>query len=494
MERTAAGSRTDGVDWMSWNPPAFAWAAAERRPVLLAVAASWCSACAGMARTTYSDPVVCDLIERRFVPIRVDVDRRPDIAERYTLAGWPTTAFLTPAGQLLGGETYVDPPRMVTLLRRVADAFARRQEEIAAAPPPRPAPDPPASPAVDDIPAWLEDHLLEHFDPLHGGFGAAPKHVHAPAVRFGVRRIAAGHDALVEVVTRTLDAVVQGALFDDVEGGAFRYCAGRDWTAPHVEKVLAVNADLLELLLDGWSVLGDTRCRDRAIDVIRYVRQTLVDPDAGGFYASQYADEGYYAAAAEERGRLGAPPVDRSVYAEGTARMAAAFMHAAERFEDSSLAEFAAASLERIVGETYERGNGIAHTAGGGEAVRGLLADQVWTSAALLDLYAAAEREVHLDMAHELMRFSLRHLFDAAAGRFVDRVVAADDVGLLREPLVPFGANCIAASVLARLGRLTEQDDFRRQAAAVLDSLAPLAQARGLDAAPWALASLELDV
>ena len=479
---------------MSWNPPAFAWAAAERRPVLLAVGASWCPACAGMARTTYSDPAVCDLIERRFVPIRVDADRRPDIAERYTLAGWPTTAFLTPAGQLLGGETYVDPPRMVTLLRRVADAFARRQEEIAAAPPPRPAPDPPASPAVDDIPAWLEDHLLEHFDPLHGGFGAAPKHVHAPAVRFGLRRIAAGHDTLVEVVTRTLDAVVGGGLFDNVEGGAFRYCAGRDWTAPRVEKVLAVNADLLELLLDGWSVLGDTRCRDRAIDVIRYVRQTLVDPDAGGFYASQYADEGYYAAAAEERGRLGAPPVDRSVYAEGTARMAAALLHAAERFGDSSLAEFAAASLERVVGETYERGNGIAHTAGGGAAVRGLLADQVWTSAALLDLYAAAEREVHLDIAHELMRFSLRHLFDAAAGRFVDRVVAADDVGLLREPLVPFGANCVAASVLARLGRLTEQDDFRRQAATVLEVLAPAAQARGVGAAPWALASLDLDV
>ena len=334
---------------------------------------------------------------------------------------------------------------MLALLRRVAEAFERRQDEIAAAPPPPPAPGPPASAAIRDIPDWLEDHLLEHFDPLHGGFGAAPKHVHAPAVRFGLRRIAAGHDALVEVVTRTLDAVVCGGLFDNVEGGAFRYCAGRDWTAPRVEKVLAVNADLLELLLDGWSVLGDTRCRDRAIDVIRYVRQTLVDPDAGGFYASQYADEGYYAAAAEERGRLGAPPVDRSVYAEGTARMAAAFMHAAERFEDSSLAEFAAASLERVVGETYERGNGIAHTAGGGEAVRGLLADQVWTSAALLDLYAAAEREVHLDMAHELMRFSLRHLFDAAAGRFVDRVVAADDVGLLREPLVPFGANCIGS-------------------------------------------------
>ena len=223
-------------------------------------------------------------------------------------------------------------------------------------------------------------------------FGDAPRHLHAPALHFGLRRIAAGHTALLEAVKRTLDAAGSGGLFDAVEGGVFRYCAGRDWTAPSVEKLLAVNAEALELLLDGWSVLGDAGCRDRAVGVIRYAAETLADREAGGFYASQYADERYFAAAAEERARLGVPPVDRSVYAEGTARMAAAFLQAAARFEDSSLAEFAAAALERVVGETYERGNGIAHAADGGEAVRGLLADQVWTSAALLELYAAAER------------------------------------------------------------------------------------------------------
>ena len=494
MEQTAAGSRSAGLDWLPWGPAAFARAAAERRPVLLAIGAAWCPACAGMARATYRDPAVCELVERGFVPVRVDADRRPDVAERYTLGGWPTTAFLTPAGQLLGGETYVDPPRMRALLQRVAAAFARRGDELAAVPPPLPAPDPPAPAAPGDIPGWLEQHLVEQFDRQHGGFGSGPRHLDAPALRFGLRRIAAGHDTLAEAVTGTLDAVVRGGLFDGVDGGAFRYCAGRDWSAPAVEKLLAVNADALELLLDGWITLGDTRCRDRALGVIRYVRDTLAAPGAGGFYASQYAGQDYYAAGAEERAQLDAPPVDRSVYAEGSARMAAALLHAAGRFDDSSLVEFAAGALERVAGETYERGNGIAHAAGGGEAVRGLLADQVWASAALLDLYAAAEREVHLDMAHELMRFALRRLFDPSAGRFVDRVAAADDVGLLREPLVPFGANCAAAGVLARLGRLTGQDDFRRRSAALLEALAPAAVARGVDAAPWALASLDLDV
>lgn len=493
MEQTAAGSWSGRVDWLPWGRSAFAWAADEQRPVLLAVGAAWCPACAGMARTTYSDPAVCDLIERGYVPVRVDAERRPDISERYALGGWPTTAFLTPDGQLLGGETYVDPPRMALLLRRVADEFARRRDELTAAAPPPPS-DSDGPFTTDDVPAWLEQELLTAFDPLHGGFGTGPQHLQAPALRFGLRRIAVGHTALLEAVTRTLDAACRGGLFDDVEGGAFRYCAERDWTAPRVEKLLAVNAEALELLLDGWSVLGDTGCRERAVGVIRYVAETLADREAGGFYASQYADERYFAAAAEERARLGVPPVDRSVYAEGTARMSAAFLHAAGSFEDSSLAEFAAAALERIVGETYERGNGIAHAADGGEAVRGLLADQVWTSAALLELYAAAEREVHLDMAQELMRFAIRHLFDPASGRFADRTVAADDVGLLRAPLFPFEANCMAVRVLARLGRMTGDDDFRRRADALLAALGPAMQARGARAASWVLAHLDLEM
>ena len=491
MEQTAAAPRPGRVDWLPWGRAAFARAASGQRPVLLFVGAAWCPGSAGMARATYSDSTVGELIERCYVPVRVDADRRPDIAERYTLGGWPTTAFLTPAGQLLGGETYVDPPRMALLLRRVAGEFARRRDELAAAPPQAPGAPPAAVPA-GDIPAWLEQQLLAAFDPLHGGFAAVPKHLDVPALHFGLQRIAAGHTALLEAVTRTLDAADRGSLFDAVEGGAFRCCARRDWTTPRVEKLLAVNAEVLELLLDGWSVLGDPRWRERAVGIVRYVGTRLADRGAGGFYASQFADDDYYAAGAEARARRDAPPIDRAIYAEGTARMAAAFLGAAARLEDSSLAQFAADSLERVVGETYERGSGIAHALDGDGVVRGLLADQVWTSAALLELYDAAGSEVHLDIAQELMRFALRKLLDPATGCFADRSIDDEDIGLLREPLFPFDTNCRAVRVLARLARLSGQDDFRRRADAVLQALAPAAQARGAGAAPWVLARLEL--
>ena len=492
MERIAAGDASGSVAWLPWSPAAFARARAEGAPVLLHIGAAWCRWSAEMSRTTYRDPAVCRLVERAFVPVRVDADRRPDINERYNLGGWPTTVFLTPAGQLLGGETYVDAARMTALLERVAEAFARRHDEVNAprTPPAGRAPEPPDN--GGDLDRWLEQHLLERFDPQHGGFGTAPKHVHAAAVRFALRRSGAGAGPLREVASRTLDAIGWSGVYDDVDGGVFRYCAARDWTAPHVEKLLAVNASVLDLLLEGGLVLGEPQYRERAAHLLRYVLDTLADRAAGGFFASQYADDGYYGAPAAERGRLAGPPVDRSVYAAGTARMAAALLRAAEVFGDSSLLELAVTSLERVAGDTYERGGGVAHAVGDGEIARGLLADQVAVSDTLLDLYGATERDVYLDLAQELMRFCLRALWDAGRGGFVDRVVAADDVGLLREPLRPFAVNCAAVRVLARLSRLTGQDDFRERAAATLASLLPGARQRGVGAAPWALAALEL--
>lgn len=498
MSETAVQKSSGSVEWLPWGPEAFTRARTMDAPILLAIGASWCQGCSEMSRTTYCDLAVCDLIAGQFVPIWVDADLRPDVNERYNLGGWPTTAFLSPDGQILGGETYVEPSRMTRLLQRVAEAFEQRRDDIGALS------DTKRSPVKDDTGGvlveedeslidWLEHHVAEQFDVVHGGFGTEPKQVHAPTVRFVLKRVSVGQNNLLEVATRTLDAIAWGGLYDDVNGGVFRYCSGCDWTAPHVEKLLDINASVLELLLDGWAVLGERRYRDRAVELIRYVLDTFADHAAGGFFSSQYADTDYYSTDAMGRQTLAQPRVDRSIYSDGTAKMAGAFLHAAAAFGDSSLLEFAATSLERVVGNTYQQGHGIAHDVDSGQAVRGLLADQVFVSDSLLDLYGATDREVYLDMAQELMRFSLRALWDTHQGGFYDRVVAEDDVGLLRQPLKGFVDNCSAARVLARLSHLTEHGEFRERAVATLVSQRSGARGRGVLAASWVLAELELD-
>src|SRR5918999_4912417 len=76
-----------------------------------------------MDRTSYADPGVASLVAERFVPVRVDADRRPDISSRYTLGGWPTTAFLDADGEILGGGTFVGADRLPSVLNRVVDAL-----------------------------------------------------------------------------------------------------------------------------------------------------------------------------------------------------------------------------------------------------------------------------------------------------------------------------------------------------------------------------------
>src|SRR3954449_10103255 len=110
------------IEWRPWGADAFAQAARDRKPVLLSITAAWCRPCHEMDRTTYADAAVAAIVHDRFVAVRVDTDRRPDINERYNLGGWPTTAFLTPTGDVISGGTFVATDGMAGLLTRVASA------------------------------------------------------------------------------------------------------------------------------------------------------------------------------------------------------------------------------------------------------------------------------------------------------------------------------------------------------------------------------------
>ena len=126
----------DSVRWQPWSSDAFARARDEDRPVLLSIATTWCESCLEMDRTTYADPQVAAIVNDAFVPIRVDADHRPDISDRYTLGGWPTTAFLTADGDVIGGGTFVARDRMASILDRVAEAFKARRDELKTNPQP----------------------------------------------------------------------------------------------------------------------------------------------------------------------------------------------------------------------------------------------------------------------------------------------------------------------------------------------------------------------
>lgn len=120
------------------------------------------------------------------------------------------------------------------------------------------------------------------------------------------------------------------------------------------------------------------------------------------------------------------------------------------------------------------------------------MADQVAVGEALCDVYLATHREVYLDLAQELMLFAIRTLWNKRVSAFVDRVVAADDVGLLRQTITPFSVNCLAAALLARRNRATDYADFEARARLALGSQTKVARNHSIDAAVCALACHEV--
>lgn len=434
-----------------------------------------------MDRTSYADPSIAFAINDGFVPVRVDADRRPDICERYNLGGWPTTAFLTPDGDILGGGTYVEPERMTDALARVRSVCARditgvgeKGSNLSISEKEKGSPLLPFSCDARDA---LWHAIVDTFDAEHGGFGTAPKFPHTAPLHVALARLRATSDGQLEsIVTRTLDAMGWGALYDDIDGGFFRFAATRDWQQPHREKMLAVNAALLDAYVDAAETLKIARFGERAADVVEYVQRRLADAVDGGWFGSEQVEDG---------------SIDRAFYADANAAMTSAMLRAARLFDDATLREFALKSLERVLLACYRPGHGVAHYYDGEPRVRGLLADQIAMAEAALDGFEATEAVPYEMMAEELAHFAIREMWDGEAGGFFDRTVVdgGEAVGLMRVRLKPFVTNCCAARLLNRLAATSGDSEFARLAAATLAAVAPAAGEQGPLAAYYLLAS-----
>jgi uncharacterized protein YyaL (SSP411 family) len=478
------------VGWLPWGASAFARARAENKPVLLSIAATWCQWCAEMDRTSYVDPTIATCINEHFVPVRVDPDERPDIAERYSLGGWPTTAFLDAEGAILGGGTYVPLDRMPAVLEQVMAAFptapAIRSESAGTA----------AEGAVRPTPALdvVIDHVFATFDARHGGFGGAPKFPLVAPLHLALDLWTETRDARYErIVVTSLDAMGWGGLYDEVDGGFFHYATAADWRQPHTEKLLETNAALIRLYLDAGARLGITRFTERAADALRYVQAWLAEPTDGGWFGSQQADDRYYATATPgDRRALDGPPVARLQFVDAAASMVSAALHAGAMFEDDGLRQFALTSLERVLLGGYKPGGGAAHVAGQPH-VRGLLVDQAAMAAANIDAFEATGNLAYGMMAEELCAYAVRLMWDGHAGGFFDAVDYGETaVGLMRRRLKPFAVNCEFARTLARVARASGDSTLADRARDTVRAMAPRALDQGPLASQYVLAAREL--
>ena len=292
------------VDWYPWSDEALARAREEDKPILLSIGYSACHWSHVMEHESFEDNATAQLMNDLFVNVKVDREERPDLDSVYMDAvvtltghgGWPMTVFLTPEGEPFFGGTYYPPeprhglPSFRQVLSAVAEAYRERRPDVARS----------ARQLVEAVrksselqpsaeplqPSLLQDAvrgLRSQFDPRWGGFGRAPKFPPASALEFLLRR------EELEMVTKTLDGMAAGGMYDLVGGGFHRYSVDERWLVPHFEKMLYDNALLAPVYLHAWVVTGEERYREVAAQTLEYMLRELSLPE-GGFASAQDAD------------------------------------------------------------------------------------------------------------------------------------------------------------------------------------------------------------
>jgi uncharacterized protein len=197
----------------------------------------------------------------------------------------------------------------------------------------------------------------------------------------------------------------------------------------------------------------------------------------------------------EARLRRPMPAVDATLYVSWNAMFASAYLVAGRALGRKDCVEFALKTLERVYAEAWEDAAGFAHRVGG-VRVGGMLDDQVFAAAAMLDAYEATLERRYFDAARRAMDLTLEQFGDAEGGGFYDRSSSAAPLGGLevrRKPLqdspTPSG-NAIAVIVLNRLHGYTGEARYRERAQATLECFAGVVPQYGLFAASYALAAI----
>lgn len=295
------------VKWHPWEDEVFLEARRKDVPVFLSIGYSTCHWCHVMAEESFEDPEVAEILNRSFLPVKVDREERPDIDAVYMAAcqaltgsgGWPLTIIMTPEKEPFFAGTYFPKKgngrtaglieillfvekswrqdrRRLQADSQTVTAFLKENEE------------------KDRASAWDQEELLhaaekwffKNFDKRWGGFGPAPKFPSAHNLLFLMGQKG---QLCMQMAEKTLVQMYRGGMFDHIGGGFCRYSTDERWLVPHFEKMLYDNAWLLAAYAQAYSLTGNPFYRQVGEQIFEYIEQELTDPE-GGFWCGQDAD------------------------------------------------------------------------------------------------------------------------------------------------------------------------------------------------------------
>jgi len=415
--------------WLEWSNQIFERAQKEHKLVLLDLGTGWCHWCHVMEKETYANPDVLKLLAENFLAVKVDADKRPDLANRYEDYGWPATILFDSKGQELAKRRgYIPPLKMAAML----DAFVKD---------PTPGPSvtggpPSAAPAKSALGAEevkaLEASLVERYDFENGGWGRVHKYLYAEGVEYCLSAIAS-NPKFEAMAQQNLDKNL--VLIDPTWGGVYQYSDGGVWENPHFEKIMSQQAANLRLYTLAYAQTRNEHYLKAAQDVRKFLKSFLTSSD-GAFFVSMDADVvpgehsgEYFALDDAGRRKVGMPRVDKNLYARENGWAIEALCEFYAVTADETALSDAKRAAEWIVKQRVLGGGGFAH---GGELdpAGPYLGDSLAMGQAFLALYSVTGERAWLTRAEAAANFIAAKFPAALAGEppagFVSEAVKAD--------------------------------------------------------------------
>lgn len=465
------------VNWQPWGRDAFALAAKLDRPVLLYIGSDTCRWCAETDRAIYTDPEIGSLINALFVPVRVDRNERPDIAQRYQAAverlaglrGWPLTVFLTADASPFFGGTYfpADDPITGRGLKQLLPDIAKRYRDqrlfiVQQAAVVRQL----VLTTGGESRGVLRPLLIRlGIDTLTHALGEAVRAravggsvMHAEAASLLLTEYARYRDATaLDVARRALDLMLDTAAATAAE-----------------DPPRLVRAALVGALAKAWIVTGDTRYREAGRARVRSLAGDLPD--------------------------LASLNNDGAVFVNQESYVIENLMLAAATLGEPSVEKRALAALDVLIQRTYAHGWGVRHAIAGAPppgsgttTPQGLLQDQVQVASACLAAHQISSQSHYLEVALDLAAV-VRNNYADSLGGYYDTTEPTPGLGdrtqHVFDDVLP-GPNAAAARLFARLADVTGDAGYRRRAQAALEAFAGSLAGAGLRATTYLSAARE---
>ncbi|HIO90730.1 MAG TPA: thioredoxin domain-containing protein [Campylobacterales bacterium] len=313
--------KNNPVEWYEWGEEAFKKAKKENKFIFLSIGYSTCHWCHVMARESFEDTEVAKILNENYISIKVDKEQLPHIDNYYQLAyrlvnkkggGWPLTVILTPKIKPFFLATYIPKSEgygsrgLIDILNSFSSHDKKQIDDSAEI----------ISNMIDGYQNSKSksvklDSLIvkkaiaghkKNYDFRYKGIGNRPKFPQASSIDSMLWLYQLSLNKLAfEMATDMLSAMANGGIYDQIDGGFYRYSVDERWEIPHFEKMLYTNGELISTYVKAYHVKKNPLYKkviDESIEEIdrRFLYQDLYfsASNADSKNAKGEEEEGYF--------------------------------------------------------------------------------------------------------------------------------------------------------------------------------------------------------